>query len=221
MRHRAFAVNFPGCSRAKELGKTAPRRMMTLETLMETGRDASSPQDERSDRELITAVNAGDADAFEALYFRHRDWVANLAFRFTGDHHLALDVTQETFLYFLKKFPGFQLTANLKTFLYPAVKNLSFTARRKAVRLQSAEEELELLEAPADSPEGGSEGLVVVLAGLSEERREVLLLRFVDGLALAEIAAALEVPLGTVKSRLHYTLDTLREDPRTRELFGL
>ena len=194
--------------------------MMVLQTLMETERDASSRTDERSDLELIAAVNGGDADAFGALYFRHRDWVANLAFRFTGDHHLALDVTQETFLYFLKKFPGFQLTANLKTFLYPAVKNLSFTARRKAVRLQSAEEDLDLLEAPAASPEGDSEELAAVLAGLSEERREVLLLCFVDGLALGEIAEALEVPLGTVKSRLHYALDTLREDPRTREFFA-
>ena len=42
---------------------------------------------------------------------------------------------QETFLYFLRKFPGFQLTANLKTFFYPAVKNLSIAARRKAMAL--------------------------------------------------------------------------------------
>ena len=88
----------------------------------------------RSDQELIAAINDGDSDAFEALYYRYRDWVVSLAYRFTGDRELALDVLQETFLYFVKKFPGFRLTAHLKTFLYPAVRNLSIAARRKAKR---------------------------------------------------------------------------------------
>src|SRR5690348_6654700 len=89
-------------------------------------------RDARSDLELVAAINDGDAAAFEVLYLRYRDWVAGLAYRFTGDSDTALDVLQETFLYFLKKFPGFRLTANLKTFLYPAVRNLSIAARRKA-----------------------------------------------------------------------------------------
>src|SRR5437667_8192881 len=100
----------------------------------------------RSDRELIAAINDGQADAFEALYYRYRDWVVGLAYRFTGDRELALDVLQETFLYFLRKFPGFILTAQLKTFLYPAVRNLSISARRKAGRFQSDEKELEQIE---------------------------------------------------------------------------
>src|SRR5262245_58920063 len=57
-------------------------------------------EDPRSDEDLVALVNQGDTKAFEALYRRHRDWVANLAARFTGDHALALDVLQETFLYF-------------------------------------------------------------------------------------------------------------------------
>src|SRR5215813_2968765 len=69
---------------------------------------------ESSDLELIAAINNGDSAAFETLYFRYRDWVVSLAHRFTGDNDAALDVMQETFLYFLKKFPGFRLTANLK-----------------------------------------------------------------------------------------------------------
>ena len=91
--------------------------------------------DLRNDTELIAAVNAGDADAFEALYWRYRDWIASLAWRFTGDPDLALDVMQETFLYLLRKFPGFRLTAQLKTFLYPAVRHLSLSARRKAKQI--------------------------------------------------------------------------------------
>jgi RNA polymerase sigma-70 factor (ECF subfamily) len=59
---------------------------------------------------------------------------------------------------------------------------------------------------PADArPE-----LAAVLDGLPEGQREVLLMRFVDGMSLQEIAAALSIPEGTVKSRLHYGLRTLR-----------
>ena len=175
--------------------------------------------DARSDPQLIAAVNAGDPAAFEVLYFRHRDWVAQLALRFTGSEDLALDVMQETFVYFLKKFPGFQLTANLKTFLYPAVKHLSIGARRKAARYQSTEaEQHSLAEAPTCDPP--PDELSAVLANLSADHREVLLLRFADGLSLAEVSAAINIPLGTVKSRLHNALEILRQDPRTKEFFA-
>ena len=178
-------------------------------------------EDPRSDQQLIAAINDGDADAFEVLYRRYRDWVANLAYRFTGDRELALDVLQETFLYFLRKFPGFILTAQLKTFLYPAVRNLSISARRKAGWFLSEEKGLEQIEtALTTEPDLGRDDTVAAaVAALSNEHREVLLLRFVDGLRLAEIASALGIPLGTVKSRLHNALGTLRRDPRTRKHF--
>ena len=185
-------------------------------------KDSEKTLETRTDLELITAMNRGDDRAFEALYVRYRDWVTALAFRFTRDESLALDVLQETFLYFLKKFPGFKLTAELKTFLYPAVKNLSIAARRKAERHQSTEGELAVLENhPAEtSTTVGADDLSVVVASLSEEHREVLLLRFVDGLNLGEIAEAMGIPLGTVKSRLHNALTTLRKDPQTKTFFG-
>jgi RNA polymerase sigma-70 factor (ECF subfamily) len=178
--------------------------------------------DPRADHDLIAAVNCGDAGAFEVLYRRHRDWVVNLAGRFTGDHALALDVLQDTFLYLLKKFPGFVLTCQFRSFLYPAVRNLAFAARRKAERLQSEDGTLPELEAPAPAPTSNiaRDQLGAVVAALPETHREVLLLRFVDGLSLNEIAGALEIPLGTVKSRLHNALDTLRRDGRTKEFFG-
>jgi RNA polymerase sigma-70 factor (ECF subfamily) len=184
--------------------------------------DSEKALDTRTDLELIAAMNRGDDRAFEVLYFRYRDWVTSLAYRLTHDESLALDVLQETFLYFLKKFPGFKLTAELKTFLYPAVKNLSIAARRKAERHQSTEGELAALEnRPAESKAAASpDDLSVVLATLSEEHREVLLLRFVDGLNLGEIANVMEIPLGTVKSRLHNALTVLRKDPRTKNFFG-
>jgi RNA polymerase sigma-70 factor (ECF subfamily) len=61
--------------------------------------------------------------------------------------------------------------------------------------------------------------LAAALANLSLEHREVLLLRFVDDLPLAEIAEAVDVPLGTVKSRLHNALEALKQDKRAREFF--
>ena len=183
--------------------------------------ESQQPDDPRTDQQLVAAINAGEAAAFEVLYFRYRDWVVGLAFRLTGSEDAALDVMQETFLYFLKKFPGFRLTANLKTFLYPAVKHLSIAARRKAGRYQSTEAEQQFLEQipAAGGPATGSDDLAAALANLSEEHREALQLRFSEGLSLAEIAAAVEVPLGTVKSRLHNALELLRRDRRARAGF--
>jgi RNA polymerase sigma-70 factor (ECF subfamily) len=174
-----------------------------------------------SDVALVAAINSGDAAAFEVLYFRHRDWVAGLAYRFTGDSDASLDVMQETFLYLLRKFPGFRLTANLKTFLYPAVRHLAIAARRKAARYQATAAEMEQLgHAPAPpAADAETDDLRIVLTALPEEQREVLLLRFVDGLSLAEIAEAMDIPLGTVKSRLHNALEILRQDEHTRNFF--
>jgi RNA polymerase sigma-70 factor (ECF subfamily) len=171
-------------------------------------------QDSRSDEALIAAVNHGDIAAFEALYYRYRDWVAHMAFRFTGDRDLALDVLQETFVYFSRKFPGFRLTAKLTTFLYPAVRNYSIAARRKNERFVS--EVPERASEPDDNPH---EPVSEIISALPEEQREVLLLRFVDGMSMEEIAGALRIPAGTVKSRLHYAIKSLRESDTTKKLF--
>jgi RNA polymerase sigma-70 factor (ECF subfamily) len=177
--------------------------------------------DQQTDQELIAAINGGEPAAFDALYFRYRDWVVQRAFNFTGDESAALDVLQETFLYVLKKFPGFQLTAQFKTFLYPAVRNLSIAARRKSDRYQATDSELRELDAKAAPEPNASDTaeLDYVLDSLPEPQREVLQLRFVDDLSLNEIAQALEIPLGTVKSRLHNALQTLRADARTKTYF--
>jgi RNA polymerase sigma-70 factor (ECF subfamily) len=174
--------------------------------------------EERSDQELVAAANAGDASAFEAIYFRHRDWVVNLAYRFCADRELALDVLQEAFIYFMKKFPGFELSCQMKSFLYPVVKNLALNARAKAARFEHGEELFAELEAP--KVEAAHEGeLRAELAKLPLAQRETIVLRFIEGMDLLEIATALDVPVGTVKSRLHHALEALRNNPRLRELF--
>ncbi len=172
----------------------------------------------RSDRELIEAVNTGDADAFEQLYHRYRDWVYRLAWRFTANHEDALDVLQETFAYLLAKFPGFELTASMTTFLYPAVRHLALNVRRRKSARHAGNEALNDIPMSESSPTSRSE-LAAALGALSLEQREVVLMRFVDGLALSEISIALDIPLNTVKSRLYNALRSLRDDPRTHDYF--
>jgi len=170
------------------------------------------------DEKLIERANRGDAEAFERLYHRHRDWVYRLAWRFTGNQEDALDVVQETFVYLLKKFPGFRLTASMRTFLYPVVKHLSLNVRRR--RAAGSLDETAFDEVPApESPASSRAELAAAMASLSSEQREVVLMRFVDSMGLEEIAASLHIPVGTAKSRLHNALRKLRDDPRSREYF--
>ncbi|HZN60817.1 MAG TPA: sigma factor, partial [Planctomycetota bacterium] len=76
---------------------------------------------ERTDKELLDAFRRGDASAFEALYLRHRDWVAGLARRICGNREDALDVLQETFAYVAQRAATLELRAGFRTFLYPVV----------------------------------------------------------------------------------------------------
>ncbi len=182
------------------------------------------PTDPRSDDELVAAANAGDSAAFEALYYRYRDWAIGLAWRFAGDRDEALDVAQDAFLYLLRKFPGFRLTARMTTFLYPVIRNLALQRRRKAGRQRQDasvdDAALPTLVPHADQTQQRSE-LAVVMTALPAAQREALLMRFVDDMSPTEIATALSIPVGTVKSRLHNALATLRRDPRTRAFFDL
>ena len=175
------------------------------------------------DQVLIDQANRADSAAFEKLYLRHRDWVYRLACRFTSDHDDALDVLQETFTYFLQKFPGFQLNAALTTFLYPVVKHSAVTIRQKRRRHTPTTENLPDIpdSFPTTCHDETRRELTMVLAALPAEQREIIILRFVDGFILQEIAQLLEIPEGTVKSRLYRALQTLKDDPRTRKYFSI
>jgi RNA polymerase sigma-70 factor (ECF subfamily) len=173
-----------------------------------------------SDHKLIESINEGELDAFETLYHRYRDWVYNLAWRFTGNREQALDVLQETFVYLLKKFPGFELTAQMTTFLYPVVKHISLNIHAKEVRQVSGEEILDEMPAPMPKEVADSRSeLAIVLSNLPDSQREVLLMRYVDDMSMQEIATTLSVPVGTVKSRLYNALQILRQDQRTKDYF--
>ena len=93
--------------------------------------------------------------------------------------------------------------------------------RRKAQRLRLVgDDAMPEPSAEADEPPAiANEALRDLLGHLSDEHREVVLLRFVDDLALAEIAERLGVPVGTVKTRLHHAVGRLRDDPATKNFF--
>jgi RNA polymerase sigma-70 factor (ECF subfamily) len=157
---------------------------------------------EPSDRDLLDAFRRGDSAAFETLYRRHRDWAAGLANRICGNREDALDVLQETFAYVAQRAATLELRAGFRTFLYPVVKHRSIDRKRARRSLPTGPEP----EAPT-SVEGAIDAY---LKQLGEDHAEVVQMRFADGLTLEEIAEALEIPLGTVKSRLHHALEILR-----------
>lgn len=192
-----------------------------------------SQPDPRDDLELVAAINAGGpgaADAFEQLYLRHRDYALKLAMRFCGERSLALDAVQDSFIYVYKKFPGFTLTAKFTTFLYPVVKHNALNAKHKARRTQGQpggdggdpldrRADTGAADPARDYADAPGSGVARLVATLPEGQREVLMLRFVDGLPLEEIAQALEIPLGTVKTRIHHAVRKLRDDPATQKFF--
>lgn len=183
--------------------------------------------DELSDKALVEACNHGAAaealEAFSSLYRRHRDYVLRVALRYTDDRELAADALQEVFAYLLRQFPppgpGLTLTARLTSYLYPIAKNSTITLLRKTRRAQGVGIEPDELPGAATAGENDDD-IGRLLAVLPPARREILRLRFVDGMALDEIAEVLEIPLGTVKSRLHLAIKTLRQEPAATKFFG-
>jgi RNA polymerase sigma-70 factor (ECF subfamily) len=176
-------------------------------------------QDE-TDEQLVERANSGQSEAFGELYYRYRDWVHTLAWRFTGQESLAADVVQEVFLHLLGKFPGFTLSAMMTTYLYPVTKHIALTMKASRGRMASVEEAGVDAEARPDTDQDRQRTeLAAAMASLPEEQREVVLMRFVDEMSTEETAAALGIAQGTVKSRLNRAMDTLRNDPRARKYF--
>ena len=178
-----------------------------------------SPPPEDSDHRLLARIRRGDEPAFEQLYRRFKGRVLQLACRFGADRSLAQDVLQEFFRRFLDGLESFELKARFSTYLYPVVKNITREQLRRARREPALDADL---EAGLPAPEPGAaasaaDDLRAALAILSAEAREILILRYTDGLSLQEIAETLGRPLGTIKSRLHAALTALRADPRLAE----
>lgn len=163
--------------------------------------------------ELLARCHAGDQRAFRRLLELHHQQVYRTAYALTADADEAADIAQETFLKAWRALPGFRGDAALRTWLT----RLALNTARDHLRRRRARAILGTLRGGAGR--AGDDPAVVVadrdelrraLGQLSAQGREVVALRYGRDLSLAEIAALLDCPEGTVKSRLHGALARLR-----------
>jgi RNA polymerase sigma-70 factor (ECF subfamily) len=175
--------------------------------------------DSLSDEQLLSAVLVGEMDALAALVTRHQGPLTGYLDRLVGpDWALAQDLAQETFLRVLRQHTD-RGSRPFKPWLYAIATNLArdyfrSAAVRRALPLDDQHEEClpDWAAGPEEQALAAERGgdLAAALACLSAEYRAALVLRFYNELSLQEIADALEVPLGTVKSRLSVGLRRLR-----------
>ena len=183
-------------------------------------------QDGAAEAELLLRAGRGDEAAFLLLYERHRTPVFRFACRMLGSEAQAEDVTQECFLSILRRPEAFRAErASLRTYLCAIARHLALKQLRK--RGQET-----LLDDPPEVPDGGASGAgapdplrrvveaeeaeavrAAVLA-LPPLQREALVLFEYQEMSLADVAAACETDVGTVKSRLHRARERLRRTLR-------
>lgn len=146
---------------------------------------------------------------FERLWKAQRPRIQRLACRLCGNAEHAEDLTQEIGLQALTAFPTFRRECAPTTFLYRiAVRTIRrHREQHQTVGLEHAEN----LPSQSGSPETAL-ALAVALEALPDELRMTLLLRVYEGLTCREVADVLEIPLGTVLSRLHTARERLRKE---------
>ncbi|MFH0900026.1 MAG: RNA polymerase sigma factor [Pseudomonadota bacterium] len=186
---------------------------------------------DESDEVLMLYYQRGDVRAFEVLLARHRKPIYNFVFRFVGDKTAAEDLLQETFLRVIKGANAYQRQAKFTTWLYTIARNLCVDAARRGKHRKASS-----LDAKLDSGEGkdgatlldllpgsgmaadraavGRElrgSMMEAINSLSEEQREVFLMREVLNMQFKEIAEVVGCPEPTIKSRMRYALEKLRD----------
>jgi len=154
---------------------------------------------------IIARARAGDPAAERALYDAHVDRVYRLAHRMTGDAALAEDMTQEVFLRVFVKLEEFRGDAALSTWLHAITTRVVLNGLRKVRRLRDREIGLEAAPerpAPAEIDPELRRMLHRAIDELKEELRMVFVMHDAEGFKHAEIAGALDIPVGTSKNRL-------------------
>lgn len=182
----------------------------------------------RDDAQLIAATLAGDKGAFGQLVVKYQDRLFNMLTHVVGSPDDALDVAQEAFVQAFVKLESFRGSAAFYTWLYRIAFNQAITSRRRARPVASIDQARSNSGAePLDPGAEPGERLLqqerigqvrAALASLREEHRAILVLREIDGCCYETIAEILDMPVGTVRSRLHRARLQLRE--KLQELVG-
>lgn len=165
----------------------------------------------RSERSLLRAARRGDKAAIEALVNRHWDRAHRIAYGILGDIHAAEDVAQEAMLSALSRLGRFDVFRPFEPWLHRIVTNRALDWQRAKQRRgelvgYDLATQIDARATPAADPE-----LEDALTKLTAEQRAIVTLRYIGGYSPAEIAKALDIPRGTVGSRLRRALDKLRD----------
>ena len=173
----------------------------------------------RSDRSLIAGALAGVESDLELLFRRHWPRAYRAAFLIVQDYAAAEDVTQEAFLAAIRRLDRFDRGRPFAPWLGAIVSNRSIDwLRAQAARREIADPDLEH-SSPTTPPIGRySEEVLAALSALSPEHRTAVVMRYLLEYTPGEIARALELPRGTVNSRLRRGLDVLESRLRESDL---
>ncbi|MBU6429977.1 MAG: sigma-70 family RNA polymerase sigma factor [Cyanobacteria bacterium REEB65] len=174
----------------------------------------------KPETQLVVRSQRGDTKAFGELVRWQQDRVFNVAFRMTGDRDIAADVTQDAFLRAFRSLPKLRQPERFGSWLLRIVNNLCLDAlaSRNTVSLdeilEDGDEHLPVSNMdPVDRLEGvlSDEAVAAALQRVPAVYRQVLVLRHIEDLPYEQIAEILDIPLGTVKTRLFRGRDQLRQ----------
>jgi RNA polymerase sigma-70 factor, ECF subfamily len=166
---------------------------------------------------------AGHSEAFGQLVEKYQDRLFNSVFHVIGNREDARDVVQEAFVQAFLKLEAFRGASAFYTWLYRIAFNTAATCRRHWHAVRAAEMAGAARERPGDDGQGPLERMEqsercrqvrAAIARLGDEHRGVLVLREIEGCSYEQIAEILEVPIGTVRSRLSRAREQLREELR-------
>lgn len=175
------------------------------------------PQTADTETSLIEQAQNGDRNAFGELVRRHYQGVVQVVYRMCGDTGLAEDAAQEAFIRAWVNLPSYQPRACLRNWLYRIAVNAALDVLRRKPEETLGDEETRMVPDQAAGPETAlieKEQVAVLqqaMQSLPEAARSALVLREYGGLSYQEIASVLDVPVGTVMSRLNYARNRLRE----------
>jgi RNA polymerase sigma-70 factor, ECF subfamily len=178
----------------------------------------TSPQAtvEMDDRDLIACAQQGDRQAFTELVCRHQDSMVSMTYRMCGDLRLAEDAAQEAFVRVWQNLSSYKPQHAFRSWLYRIAANAALDSLRR--ERPTAELDSLSLADPGTTPEQSAEENQRVghvrraIAQLSEPLRVVLILREYQELSYQEISDALNIPVGTVMSRLNSARVQLRQE---------